>query len=221
MKDGKFRVIQKPHASHQAYVMTDKPQYDRRRDIHEMTRDYNSRGWDFVNTIRRKEAARREVQKRTGYTLWGAGKPRLMHKGHGQSKWIGKQPRCKVTGKGGHARPIRRRYKEDPELEMQIPKVEFPHKKLKASEHNLTPQANGTFRLVPPYPPRADPLGRSFYDPYKYSQVKSRKCSEDFPLKWKGVTYKLKYIPKLKPYGRYGPFKTEMTRYVNGEEAPY
>lgn len=92
----------------------------------------------------------------------------------------------------GYKRPTRRVMKSPERL---------PNVRTKSSEYTVGVSANGTYSLIPPYPPRVNRTIDVF--PAKGDKRNHWPTQEhkQYPLKWKNVEYKYTPVLRMKPHG--------------------
>jgi len=100
----------------------------------------------------------------------------------------------------GKATPLPRGYKRPTRRVMKSPE-RLPNIKTRSHEYTLGMSNNGTYNLIPPYPPRVNrtiEVTPSKGDKRNHWPTQEHK---DYPLRWKNVEYKYTPILRMKPHG--------------------
>lgn len=105
-----------------------------------------------------------------------------------------------ITAGFGKALPLPRGYKRPSRRVMKSPE-RLPNIKPRAREYIVGMSGNGTYNMMPPYPPRGN---RSIeVSPAKGDKRNHWPTQEhkDYPLRWKNVEYKYTPVLRMKPHG--------------------
>ena len=105
-----------------------------------------------------------------------------------------------TTAGFGKAFPLQRGYKRPTRRVMKSPE-RLPNIRTRAQEYMPGMSANGTFNLLPPYPPRVNRTIEVY--PAKGDKRNHWPTQEhkNYPLRWKNVEYKYTPVLRMKPHG--------------------
>lgn len=100
----------------------------------------------------------------------------------------------------GKVVPIPRGYKR-PTRRVMRSAERLPNTKTRPHEFSLGISSNGTYNLIPPYPPRVNRSIEVFPSKTDKRNHWPTKDHKDYPLRWKDVEYKYTPVLKMKPHG--------------------